>query len=344
MEPERRDVFCSYAKANIETRDDGSPSKIKGYGAVFYDESDPGTEFRIFDDMIERIMPGFFDDVVNSDVRGLFNHDFNYVLGRTKADPKPTMRIGQDKIGLWYEIDIPEVSYANDILTLIQRGDVTGSSFSFTVAESRIEDDGETMIRYLVKAADVFDVGPVTIPAYKATTTTSRALQERREYESRQEPLNSPRSVDYDDTEEIPWADVPKTFQAFRDAYYTRTDAERPDDPPGTFTDAPMAMRRWMARHSVLGNPESNTFDIGVLLPIVNPQTGSLNQGAVVAANRYAEDVSGLSDDTVAAVKSYLSNLYESEWGGDEEEQNSVDLLALDVDIRRMELSVVEKY
>jgi len=139
------------------------------------------------------------------------------------------------------------------------------------------------------------------------------------------------------------WGDVDKTFESFRQAYYDNTEASEPEEPPERFSDAPMQMRRFMAGHSVLGNPESDRFENGVVLPIVNPNTQNLNKSAVVSANAYAGRVEGLSQETIDAVKSYLSNLYQDNFGGDEEESNSLDVLNLDIDLKAKQLGMVDK-
>ena len=122
----------------------------------------------------ERIAPGAFDNVMGNDVRGLFNHDINMVLGRTKAE---TMRIEQDHIGLRYEIDLPNTQVANDLRVSIQRGDISGSSFSFDTARvSWIDRPEERMsIRVIEEIAALYDAGPVTFPAYESTSVEARS-------------------------------------------------------------------------------------------------------------------------------------------------------------------------
>jgi hypothetical protein len=72
--------------APIEQRAEGDKNVITGYGAVFYNSADPGTEYSLFSDMVERIGPNAFDDALNrDDVRGLFNHDSSMLLGRMGA-------------------------------------------------------------------------------------------------------------------------------------------------------------------------------------------------------------------------------------------------------------------
>lgn len=155
----------------------GGSSLIGGYASVFYDGT-PATEYQIWDGYRERIMPGAFDDVLKTDdVVCLFNHEDSKVLGRNTAS---TLRLSVDAKGLAYECDAPDVSYANDLLVSLERRDVKGSSFSFLTAEDRITnlEDGTTIIEIL-KVGRLFDVGPVTIPAYTGTDAELRSLKER---------------------------------------------------------------------------------------------------------------------------------------------------------------------
>jgi len=162
----------------IETREDGSQAII-GYAAVFYRADDPGTEFELWPGVVERIMPGAFDEVLAAkpDVRGLVNHDPNQLLGRTAAG---TLELVVDKIGLAYQIEPPDTASARDALELLKRGDMNGSSFAFTVARETwtfIEDEDSELdeIREINEIGQLFDVGPVTYPAYTATEAGVRA-------------------------------------------------------------------------------------------------------------------------------------------------------------------------
>lgn len=157
----------------LEQRADGQPPVITGYAAVFYDANDPGTEYRLYDDVVERIMPGAFTRALaEDDVRALFNHDANRVLGRSAAG---TLRLSVDAKGLRYEIDPPDTQTARDLVTSIRRGDINGSSFGFVPRATtyRKNDAGG----YAVERSDVqlFDVSPVTFPAYASTDAGVRA-------------------------------------------------------------------------------------------------------------------------------------------------------------------------
>ena len=160
-------------KTEVRVSRDHGVSRIVGYASVFFDKDDQGTEFEIFDGFVERIMPGAFDRAIreNDDVRALFNHDPDNMLGRSESG---TLRLSVDRRGLRYEIDLGNTGIAKDVAEHIERGDVTGSSFAFTVTDQETRTEDEVDIREIT-GVKLFDVGPVTYPAYESTTTDTRA-------------------------------------------------------------------------------------------------------------------------------------------------------------------------
>lgn len=145
---------------------------IEGYAAKFNEEYDNGW-------FIETIKPGAFTRAVKEkqDVRGLMNHDANLVLGRTKSG---TLSLNQDATGLYFDCDLPDTQTARDLYELVKRGDIDGCSFGFQVmAQSwrEAKDANGKMIQYReIEDVDLFDVGPVTFPAYPQTSVDARAL------------------------------------------------------------------------------------------------------------------------------------------------------------------------
>ena len=173
MNTERRFSNQSAAKPRIEKRDDKT-SMLVGYSAVFYNSADPGTQYDMGYGIVERIAPTAFNRAIaeKQDVVARFDHD--EVLGRSTSG---TLRLSVDSTGLKYEIDIPDTVCGRDVATLIDRGDITGSSFAFRATKiqwSSAEDDSDDEIR-LIQDCDLMDVGPVTFPAYLATTTGVRS-------------------------------------------------------------------------------------------------------------------------------------------------------------------------
>lgn len=144
---------------------------IEGYAANFNSLSEDLGGFR------EVLMPGCFADALKtSDIRALFNHNPDKILGRNVAG---TLRILEDENGLRFECDPPETSYAKDLQVSMSRGDISQCSFGFRVAEDgdawRKEPDG-TYLRTILKVDRLFDVSPVTYPAYASTSCAVRSL------------------------------------------------------------------------------------------------------------------------------------------------------------------------
>lgn len=168
-QPERRALAMKTAEVRIA--EDGDERQIVGYAAVTYDGT-PDTEYELYEDYVERIMPGAFDRALaeKDDVRGLFNHDPDNLLGRTSAG---TMALAVDKKGLRYEIQPGDTTMARDVVEHIKRGDVDGSSFAFRVTDEDIRKEDDVYIRE-ISGVRLFDVGPVTYPAYTATTSGYR--------------------------------------------------------------------------------------------------------------------------------------------------------------------------
>ena len=135
---------------------------IRGYAAVYNSDSEWMGGF------YEQIARGAFDDVLDNDTRAYFNHDENLLLGRVSSG---TLRIGTDARGLYYEVDLPNTSYANDLVELMKRGDVNQSSFAFLIERDRWEErDGKTY-RIIEKVSRLLDVSPVSQPAYESATS-----------------------------------------------------------------------------------------------------------------------------------------------------------------------------
>lgn len=155
-----------------EIRNEGKKRSITGYAAVFNSRSGNLGGFT------EIIKPGAFDEALeHSDVRALFNHENNMVLGRTSSG---TLELSIDDKGLKYRFDAPKTSFGDDLLEMINRGDIKESSFQFTVDEDSWEEDEETgaWTRTIHKIKRLYDVAPVTFPAYDETDVAQRSLNE----------------------------------------------------------------------------------------------------------------------------------------------------------------------
>lgn len=178
---------------DIELRvTDGNDPKITGYAAKFDKWSlDLGG-------FTEKIRKGAFDKVLENDVRALKNHDPNLLLGRTASG---TLRLKTNSVGLHFDIDPPNTSTGRDTIEEIRRKDITGCSFSFVTEEEdwRYYEDGPPE-RTIIKVGQLFDVGPVTYPAYPDTTVAARSMDKHRK-ESEQEKREQKKETQKSDEE-----------------------------------------------------------------------------------------------------------------------------------------------
>ncbi len=179
MKMERRAIGISELRT---IRAEGEAPKIRGYAAVFNSMSQDLGGFR------EKIAPGAFKETIEAaDVRALWNHDSNFVLGRNKSG---TLALSEDENGLMMEVTPPDTQWARDLMISIDRGDVTQQSFGFrTVSDSWEKKDGEE-IRTL-EEVELFDVSPVTYPAYPDTSVALRSMDEWRNQNTAPDPAES---------------------------------------------------------------------------------------------------------------------------------------------------------
>lgn len=177
--PERESRFLP-GRIELRAAAEGEePKKVFGYAAVFNSRSENlGSASSQF---FETIEPGAFDDVLKDDVRALFNHDPNAILARSK-NGEGSLSLGIDDVGLWYEFEAPDTQHGRDLITSLKRKDVDQSSFSFTVSKEGQEweesNDGEVTAytRTIKKVSRLYDVSPVTYPAYPDATVALRSL------------------------------------------------------------------------------------------------------------------------------------------------------------------------
>ena len=163
----------------IELRagEDGAMPTIAGYAVVFGAWSNPLTDSR-GRTFRERFAPGAFDRVLANqpDIRALWNHNADMPLGRTRNG---TLRLMLDGTGLRFELTPPDTSWGRDAVESIRRRDVSGMSFAFTAQRDggdvweRAGGDG-VALRTVIDA-DLYEVSPVTFPAYDASSAAVRA-------------------------------------------------------------------------------------------------------------------------------------------------------------------------
>ena len=149
---------------------------IEGHAAVFDSWSE--TLGGIFP-FKEKVRKGAFSQTIEKDdIRALFNHDPNYVLGRNKAG---TLELKEDERGLYVRIIPPDTQAARDLITSIERGDINQMSFGFMVEEEKWDTVDGVDVREL-RRVRLFDVSPVTFPAYPSTDVGVRAMESYENY------------------------------------------------------------------------------------------------------------------------------------------------------------------
>ena len=143
----------------FETKEDGQ-EVVVGYGSIFNSRSENLGGF------YEYISPTAISEetIAKSDVRALINHDQNLILARSTTG---TLNLTVDEKGLRYEFSIPETSYGKDLAINMKNGNINQSSFAFTVGsdEWSTDEDGND-VRTITSIDKLYDVSPVTYPAY----------------------------------------------------------------------------------------------------------------------------------------------------------------------------------
>lgn len=151
----------------------GKPAELVGHAAVFNQETvieSWWSEWR------EIIAPGAFKKTIQeNDIRALFNHNPDIVLGRNKAG---TLELREDEVGLYTVIRPPDNEWGAPVVDAIRRGDITGMSIALSVIKEDVvypeKDSNELMLR-TIREAKLYDISPVTFPAYEQTDISARS-------------------------------------------------------------------------------------------------------------------------------------------------------------------------
>ena len=156
---------------DMQTRsDDNDDLYLEGYFAVY------GDIYNVWDGATESIAPGAFEESIHGDVRALYNHDDNLILGRTSAG---TLELKDDSHGLWGRIKLNRNDTdAMNAYERIKRGDVTGCSFGFNIEseETDYREDG-TVHWTITKVNPLYEISPCVFPAYGATSVSARGKE-----------------------------------------------------------------------------------------------------------------------------------------------------------------------
>ena len=150
---------------------------IEGYAAVFNQVTDIGP-FR------EVIDPGAFEGHLNDDVRLLLNHT-GAPMARTTND---TLKLTTDDHGLHYRAELVDTQQSRDLYAMIKRGDISQSSFAFTIEKEERQQDG---VRRVMRVGSILDVAPVTVAAYPTSSVNvSRSAEPSEPKKERTETMD----------------------------------------------------------------------------------------------------------------------------------------------------------
>jgi len=168
--PQKTDRRMTFT-ANLRAEAEGESRTVTGHAAIWDTLSEPLGGFR------EKIEKGAFTRAIKEDdVRALWNHDPSLIMARSKAG-EGTLKLSEDSTGLRSEWEMPEGPQGDWWLDAIRRGDVNQMSFNFIPKVVEWEHiDGEDSIA-TVREAELFDVSPVTYPAYLETDIQARNLK-----------------------------------------------------------------------------------------------------------------------------------------------------------------------
>ncbi|MEY2363238.1 HK97 family phage prohead protease [Lysinibacillus capsici] len=173
----------------LQTRSQGDSESnvIEGYAAVFNSPTD------IWGMFTEIIAPGAFADAIasNDDIRALFNHDWNNVLGRTKSG---TLRLSEDARGLKFEVDLPNTTLARDLSESLKRGDISQCSFGFVPTSETWDYEPEIPVR-TINTVELHEISVVSIPAYEDTEVSLRSKEANKSIELRLKLIQKINSV-----------------------------------------------------------------------------------------------------------------------------------------------------
>ena len=168
--------------------------KMVGHAAVFGEATDIGGWF------MEQIEPGAFKaSIKKDDVRALFNHNPDFVLGRNTAG---TLTMSEDKDGLKVSIDPPDTQVARDLAVSIERGDINQMSFAFRVMEEEwiMAEKPKDLDLRKIKKVQLYDVSPVTFPAYEGTDIAVRSHDAWKKEQGGGKEVEPQVTVEHDET------------------------------------------------------------------------------------------------------------------------------------------------
>lgn len=169
----------SFLSTDFQVREsqDSDEKYLEGYFIRFNEETN------LFDNIYEEVDPqSITNSLKNNDIRCLFNHQTDLVLGRTG---NKTLELRADENGLFGKVKInKDDRQAMDILARIERGDINACSFGFNILNEEVVERADS-VKFILKEIDLVEVSPVTFPAYPTTEISARN-KDLKSYKERQ--------------------------------------------------------------------------------------------------------------------------------------------------------------
>ena len=179
IERDVRFVESGDIEMRVSGEGDAQERYVDGLGIV-YDR-----EVEIWPGFFETIAPGAFGrSVKGAEIKSFFNHNPDFVLSTTRS--KPALHLEETEKGLRFKSPIPPTSYGEDLRVNLERKNVRGASFSFTVTKDVVTIDERGDVHRRITEGDMYEIGPVTNPAYpqakvglRDAETAAREIRER---------------------------------------------------------------------------------------------------------------------------------------------------------------------
>ena len=142
----------------------------EGLGVIYNKESE------IYPGYMESVRAGAFGKLASKEVKSFFNHDASQVLSTTESSPR--LKLDECDDGLYFRSPIPPTSYGKNLEVNLQCRNVRGASFTFTVTEDVITIDEKDVYHREIVKAELYEIGPVTNPAYTKTNVALRSMDD----------------------------------------------------------------------------------------------------------------------------------------------------------------------
>lgn len=166
------------ARASVDAGSESSDGRLgtfHGYAAMFNE----ATTIRSWEgEFVERIAPGAFKRTLEhrgDKVKALFNHGFDPTVGDKPLGKIDVLR--EDDRGLYVEFGMDDTSYNRDLIASLRSGAIDGMSFQFSVAQDEWDHPKEGLPVRTLREVKLYEVGPVTFPAYEATEAGVRSRE-----------------------------------------------------------------------------------------------------------------------------------------------------------------------